>query len=72
MRPIGCLGNVFPMPATNRQQQADDKRFRDEAILRAFEQCLRERGLAGAIGCTSLAVDAADELLAKRNERKRS
>jgi hypothetical protein len=57
------------MPATNRQQQIDDRKFRDAAILLAFEQCLREFGVKGAIGCTSLAVDAAEELLAKRNER---
>ena len=57
------------MPATNRHQQVDDKKFRDAAILLAFEQCLKEHGLKGAIGCTSLAVDAAEELLAKRNER---
>lgn len=47
----------------------DDKQFRDAAILLAFEQCLREFGVKGAMGCTSLARDAADELLAKRNER---
>jgi hypothetical protein len=55
------------MPATNRQQQADDRKFRDAAILLAFEQCLKENGLQGAIGCAHLAVDAADELLAQRN-----
>lgn len=60
------------MPATTRQQQADDRKFRDAAILLAFEQCLKERGLQGAMGCASLAIDAADELLAKRNERKQS
>jgi len=58
------------MPATKRQQQSDDKKFRDAAILLFAEQCLKERGLEGAIGCGSLAVDFADDLLAKRNERK--
>lgn len=53
----------------SNQLTAADQQFRDAAILLAFEQCLRERGLQGAIGCGSLAVDAANDLLAKRNER---
>jgi hypothetical protein len=57
------------MPTTKRHQQADDRKFRDAAILLFAAQCLKDRGLEGAIGCASLAVDFADELLAKRNER---
>ena len=52
------------------KQPTADTEFRDAAMLLAFEQCLREFGVKGAMGCTSLARDAADELLAKRNEVK--
>jgi hypothetical protein len=60
--------NVLHMPATKRQQQTDSTKFRDAAILAFAKQCLKELGSKGAMGCASLAVDWADELLAKRNE----
>jgi hypothetical protein len=59
------------MPATKRQQQADDRKFRDAAILLAFEQCLRENGLQGAIGCAHLAHEAADAFMAERRKFQR-
>lgn len=63
---IVVFGKVLPMPTTNRQQQADDKKFREAAILLAWQQCLKEHGLQGAMGCAHLAVDAADRLVAER------
>ena len=52
------------------QPTADDRKFRDKAIRLFVKQCLKQRGIDGAPGCASLAVDFADELLAKRNEVK--
>jgi hypothetical protein len=60
------MGNLFPMPTNRHQQQADDRKFRDAALLLAWEQCLRENGLQGAIGCAHLAMDAAEALVAER------
>lgn len=66
---VGC--NVLHMDSNQAPLPAD--RFRDEAILLAWQQCLRENGLTGAMGCAHIAVDAADELVAQRgNNGKQS
>jgi hypothetical protein len=56
------------MPATKRQQQTSEARFRDNAILLAWKQCLKENGLQGAMGCAHIAVDAANALVAERRK----
>lgn len=39
-----------------------------EAAKLAWEQCLRENGLTGAMGCAHLAVDAARAFVAEFNK----
>lgn len=51
------------------KQTPADEQVRDQAALIAWEQCLKENGLTGAIGCAHLALDAADAFMAERNRR---
>lgn len=59
------------MPATKRQQQSAEDKVRDAAALIAWEQCLKENGLRGAIGCAHLVFDAADAFVAQRRNQGR-
>jgi hypothetical protein len=52
----------------SKQSPAEDT-VRDQAALIAWEQCLKENGLSGAIGCAHLAIEAADAFMAERNKR---
>lgn len=45
---------------------ADQQSFWDERFAQAWDQCLKEHGLSGAIGCAHLCRDAADAALAER------
>lgn len=49
------------MPRTEAEQI-----FWDERFAQAWEQCLREHGLKGAIGCAHLCREAADAALTER------
>lgn len=50
------------MPRTDQQQT-----FWEKSFAQAWEQCLRENGLRGAIGCAHLCREAADAALIERN-----
>jgi hypothetical protein len=47
---------------------ADEQIFWDERFREAWQHCLKELGLKGAMGCVSIARDAADSALAQRRE----
>ena len=51
---------------TKPTRTAAEQKFWDAAFAEAWEQCLRERGLQGAIGYAHLAREAADAALAER------
>jgi hypothetical protein len=53
---------------TNTRTEAEQT-FWDERFAQAWEQCLKENGLLGAIGCAHLCRDAAD---AAESERRKS
>lgn len=50
----------------NGRRTPAEQRFWDAAFADAWEQCLREHGLKGSIGCAHLAREAADAALAER------
>lgn len=51
------------MPRTD-----DEQTFWDERFAQAWEQCLKENGLLGSIGCAHIARDAADAALIERQK----
>lgn len=55
------------MPRTEAEQT-----FWEERFAQAWEQCLRENGLQGAIGCAHLCREAADAALTERNNSERA
>lgn len=59
------------MPATNRQQNATDEKFRRDAILLAWQQCLAELGVVAAMGCAHLAVEAGTKLATELRNSQR-
>lgn len=56
---------------TNHRRPAAEQKFWDDQFSRAWEQCLREMGLVGAIGCAHVAREAADKALIERTNSLR-
>lgn len=48
-----------------------EQRFWDEAFLVAWDRCIEENGLHGAIGCAHLAKEGADQALRERRDSQR-
>lgn len=57
------------MPINYRK--ATEQKFWDAAFAAAWDRCLSEFGLKGAIKCAHLAAEAADAALAERRASQR-
>lgn len=49
-----------------KRRTAAEQKFWDAAFTAAWDRCLQENGLEGAIGCAHLAAEAANAALAER------